>query len=143
MEALGMTKPEDIEKLLNHFCVTISDLPKSDGRHLTYDRDLRSNAEHQVFAFAGKSGLVDIIDCLAMHQDYIMHQSDVIEKLVTALEVANNRIQGIRETATCMAENCRPWEDQRDAGFDEACMEIVELIDSYSIWKGEEKSADE
>ena len=75
-----------IEELLNRAGQTISDLPTSDGRHLTYDNELRSNAEHQVFDFAGQSGYVDVIDCLAMHQDYIIHQAEIIDRLETALE---------------------------------------------------------
>lgn len=77
---------ERIEKTLNRAGQTASDLPKSYGWYLTYDKELRSNAEHQVFEFAGQSGFVDIIDCLAIHQDYIIHQAEVIDRLETALE---------------------------------------------------------
>ena len=73
---------ERIEKTLNRAGQTISDLPQSDGRHLTYDRELRSNAEYQVFAFAGQSGYVDVLDCLAMHQDYIEHLNSLRKRIV-------------------------------------------------------------
>lgn len=81
-----MTPDERIEKLLNRAGQTISDLPKSDGKHLTYNRESRSSAEHKVFAYAKQSGYVDVIDCLAMHQDYILHLTDVIDRMETALE---------------------------------------------------------
>ena len=81
-----MTCNERIEQLLNRAGQTISDLPKSDGKHLTYDRESRSSAEHGVFAYAKQSGYVDVIDCLAMHQDYILHLTDVIDRMETALE---------------------------------------------------------
>lgn len=81
-----MTPDERIEALLNRAGQTISDLPKSDGKHLTYDRESRSSAEHGVFAYAKQSGYVDVIDCLAMHQDYILHLTDIIDRMETALE---------------------------------------------------------
>ena len=77
---------ERLEQLLNRAGQTISDLPRSDGKHLTYDREQRSGAEHEVFAFAHQTGYVDVIDCLAMHQDYIMHLTDVIDRMEWALE---------------------------------------------------------
>ena len=82
-----MTADERIEKLLNCFGQTISDLPKS-GRLFVYNRDSRSNAEYQVFAFAGESGHANILDCLAMHEDYICHLTDVIDRMEVALETA-------------------------------------------------------
>lgn len=81
-----MTCDERIEALLGRAGQTIIDLPKSDGKHLTYDRESRSSAEHEVFAYAKQSGYVDVIDCLAMHQDYILHLTDVIDRMETALE---------------------------------------------------------
>lgn len=132
-----MTDNERIEKLLNRFGQTTSDLPKSDGRHFTYDRDSRSNAEYQVFEFAGQSGHVDILDCLAMHQDYIMHQADVIEKLVTALEVANNRIQYIREMTLCIKDEYRTWATQYAFGCVKTCEQIIDLIDGYPEYEEE------
>ena len=96
-----MTADERIEKLLNRFGQTISDLPQSDTRNFTYGRDSRSNAEYQVFAFAGQSGHVDILACLAMHQDYICHLADVIDRMETALETALLTIECTYCTAHC------------------------------------------
>lgn len=104
-----MTTDERIEKLLNRFGQTISDLP--------------------------------IYELGIAYREHFL--DDVIDRMEVALKIASEQIDEIRETASCMAENCRPWEDQRDAGFDEACMEIVKLIDGYNVWKEEEKSADE
>ena len=92
-----MTCDERLEELLNKAGQTISDLPKSDGRHLTYDKDSRSNAEHEVFAYAKKSGYVDVIDCLAMHQDYILHLTDVIDRLEWALDNVTRELDWLRE----------------------------------------------
>ena len=112
-----MTADERIEKLLNRFGQTISDLPQSDTRHLTYGRESRSNAEHQVFAFAGKSGYVDILDCLAMHQDYICHLADVIDRMETALETA---------ALTIDCGLCEYWNDD---GCGRNCVEIARITD--------------
>lgn len=94
-----MTPDERIEALLNRAGQTISDLPKSDGKHLTYDRESRSSAEHVVFAYAKQSGYVDVIDCLAMHQDYILHLTDVIDRMEWALENACGERDYLRQTA--------------------------------------------
>lgn len=82
-----MTCDERLEALLNRAGQTISDLPKSDGKNLTYEREARSLAEREAFAFATQQdAYVDIIDCLAMHQDYILHLTDIIDRMETALE---------------------------------------------------------
>lgn len=109
-----MTSNERIEKTLNRAGQTASDLPKSYGWYLTYDKELRSNAEHQVFEFAGQSGFVDIIDCLAIHQDYIIHQAEVIDRLETALEnVCNER--------DYLAYRLRRYRDCQSCGRAETC----------------------
>ena len=92
-----MTADERLEQLLNRAGQTISDLPKSDGIHLTYDRDSRSNARQEVFAYAKKSGYVDVIDCLAMHQDYILHLTDVIDRLEWALDNVTRERDWLKE----------------------------------------------
>lgn len=74
------------EERLAALGVDLSDLPQSDGCHLTYDRQSRSMAEQEVYRFAGMSGqLVDIIDCLKMHQDYILHLIDIIDRMETRI----------------------------------------------------------
>ena len=100
-----MIVDERLEKLLNRFGQTFSDLP--------------------------------IAELGIAYSEIIIY--DLLDRMEIALQTASDRIDDIRETAVCMGENCRPYEDQRDAGFDEACMEIVRLIDSYSVWNGEKK----
>lgn len=65
--------------------VDLSDLPQSDGRHLTYNLGSRSAAEHEVFQFAKQDQYADVFDCLAVHQDYILHLTDVIDRMETRL----------------------------------------------------------
>ena len=85
-----MTCDERLEKLLNKAGQTISDLPKSDGKHLTYTLGARELAEREVFAFAKQDVYMDIIDCLAVHQDYILHLTDVIDRMEWALDTVLN-----------------------------------------------------
>lgn len=76
-----------LEERMAELGVDLSDLPQSDGCHLTYDRQSRSMAEQEMYRFAGMSGqLVDIIDCLKMHQDYILHLTDIIDRMETRLD---------------------------------------------------------
>ena len=96
-----MTPDERLEALLNRAGQTISDLPKSDGKHLTYNRESRSSAEHEVFAYAKQSGYVDVIDCLAMHQDYILHLTDVIDRMETALENVCGELDYLCDRSGC------------------------------------------
>ena len=74
------------EERLAALGVDLSDLPQFDGCHLTYDRQSRSMAEQEVYRFEGMSGqFVDIIDCLKMHQDYILHLVDIIDRMETRI----------------------------------------------------------
>ena len=113
-----MTCDERLEALLNRCGQTISDLPKSDGKHLTYDRDARSTAEHEVFRFAGQSGYVDVIDCLAMHQDYILHLTDIIDRMETALNNVIGERDYLRKVIEkevpcliCVTKECRAYDE--------------------------------
>ena len=118
---------ERIEKSLNRAGQTISDLPQSDGRHLTYDRELRSNAEHQVFAFAGQSGYVDVIDCLAMHQDYIIHQAEIIDRLETALE----NLLNLKDRHVHIVSNVDAPEGLTQEQYFTAAEAIIDATDKY------------
>ena len=91
-----MTNPNRIEELLNGFGETISDLPKPADFSYSYSHDYK-----QLMA-AKRQALIFIMDewrdCDEQPElryqieevltDYICHQSDVIEKLVKALEKA-------------------------------------------------------
>lgn len=86
-----MTCDERIEALLNRAGQTISDLPKGDGKHLIYDKELRKGADVAQRAWHGiGEGYVDIVDDLYMHQDYILHLTDVIDRMEAALDNALN-----------------------------------------------------
>ena len=78
-----MTFDERIEALLNRAGQTISDLPKRD-EHFLFVRDSRSAAEHEVYCYAQQNRY--LLDSLAMHQNYILHMTDVIDRMETALE---------------------------------------------------------
>lgn len=65
-----MTANERIEKLLNHFGQTISDLPHE------YDN------KHRAYAIMASSSFGD------NYGDYICHLADVIDRLEIALETA-------------------------------------------------------
>ena len=95
------------EERMAELGVDLSDLPQSNGCHLTYDRQSRSMAEQEVYRFAGMSGqLVDIIDCLKMHQDYILHLTDIIDRMETRivnLTGESNYIKdSFKDCATCV-----------------------------------------
>lgn len=87
-----MTADERIEGLLNRFGQTMEDLPKPDGKYFVYLDD--EKGEHQkaagkaVFNWQGIDNAVDVIDLLRMHQDYICHLADVIDRMEAALETA-------------------------------------------------------
>lgn len=108
-----MTADQRIEKLLNRAGQTISDLPKSDGKHFTYNLGPRQEAEHAVFAFERTSGCADIIDCLSMHQDYILHLTDIIDRMETALENVCGERDYLRHVVCGLCTNFR--EDGADA----------------------------
>ena len=80
-----MNADERIEKLLNHFGQTISDLPGPTSKRYAY------TAEHNINAvFAARDWeqheplLPTICDC----SDYICHLADVIDRMEVALETA-------------------------------------------------------
>lgn len=122
-----MTADERLEQLLNRAGQTISDLPKSDGRHLTYDKDSRSNAEHEVFAYAKQSGYVDVIDCLAMHQDYILHLTDVIDRLEWALE----NLLNLKDRHVHIVSNVDAPEGLTQEQYFTAAEAIIDATDKY------------
>lgn len=83
-----MTCNERLEALLNQAGQTISDLPNGDGRHLIYDRELRKCVVRASRDLHGIScdDLVDIIDETRMVTDYILHLTDIIDRMEWALE---------------------------------------------------------
>lgn len=78
-----MTSPEKIEEILNRFGQTISDLPKAQTADYAYSKKDIGKAYGIATEWHGRynSGSLDT-------GDFICHQSDVIERLVAALETA-------------------------------------------------------
>lgn len=78
-----MTADERIEKLLNRFGQTISDLPKPNTGYYAYGMVHRKKAN-----YAAKNWDVSI-GC-DNNEDYICHLCDVIDRMEIALETAAN-----------------------------------------------------
>ena len=78
-----MTSPEKIEELLNRFGQTISDLPKAQTADYAYSKKDIGKVYRIATEWHGRynSGSLDT-------GDFICHQSDVVERLVAALETA-------------------------------------------------------
>lgn len=78
-----MTSPEKIEELVNRFGQTISDLPKAQTADYAYSKKDIGKAYEIATEWHGRynSGSLDT-------GDFICHQSDVIERLIKALETA-------------------------------------------------------
>lgn len=96
-----MTKPEEIEALLNVFGETIKDLPKPIDVLFSgpvYDSNRLIKAKKRCLAFFmdewEDTDLIPEIkdDMEATFCDYVCHQSDVIERLVRALETAKTKL---------------------------------------------------
>ena len=117
-----MTSPEKIEELLNRFGQTISDLPKNEktGKE-PYRRAKRKMASASACEWYLKGEITKaklfstaipdecretILRC------FICHQSDVIERLIDALKVAE-------KTASC--EYCKKRESNCGSCFEFGC----------------------
>jgi len=104
-----MTSPEKIEELLNRFGQTISDLPKpwiDDGhrKHYAYSVTHHPKVTEAVNEWNGLDNEnMSVGFMIGSFKDYIRHQSDVIERLVKALEVAE-------KVASC--DYCKKHEDK-------------------------------
>ena len=62
-------------------------------------------------------------------------QSDVIERLVSALNRSIEDWDDLRETIDCMGASVRPYEDRFDSGYDVACTEILKYMENYKRGK--------
>ena len=91
-----MTANERIEKLLNRFGQTISDLPRSkDEFNSTYSFAQLFMARCEALKFANS------IQKLDYTTDYICHLADVIDRMEAALETALMTIDCMYCTAHC------------------------------------------
>lgn len=48
---------------------------------------------------------------------------------VIKLEELKEKINDLYDTINKMGENTRPYEDQRDAGYDDACLSILDTME--------------
>jgi len=126
-----MTAKKEIESLLNRYGLSLIPLPKPACYRAYGFRDELLNkmedARKRVEQWYGR--MDDPGDAIEGYQAFIDHQSAVIELLVSALQTANKRWDELYETVNTMAENRRPYEDQWDAGYDEACSEVMEYME--------------
>lgn len=76
-----MTADERIEKLLNRFGQTISDLPKPTNSSYAYGRAHRKKANYTAKIWDEELGFEN-------NEDYICHLADIIDRLEIALETA-------------------------------------------------------
>lgn len=78
--------PEQIEEMLKPYGLTLSDLPKPSIDHYAYEPKDRKTASSLAFHWQGQNGW-----CESALSDFICHQCDVIELLVSALSIATKK----------------------------------------------------
>lgn len=90
-----MTSPEKIEELLNRFGQTISDLPSTkdyDWSREAHEVEQMSQAKKMAYVWMwdeyADADIIPIDEVEPPLLDFICHQSEVIERLVAALETA-------------------------------------------------------
>lgn len=120
---------ERLEALLNRAGQTISDLPKGDGQHLIYDRELRKDADKAQREWHGidPNGYIDVIDDLHMHQDYILHLTDIIDRMETALE----NLLNLKDRHVHIVSNVDAPEGLTQEQYFAAAEAIIEATDKY------------
>ena len=105
-----MTSPEKIEELLKRFGQTISDLPSTkdyDWSREAHEVEQMKQAKKMAYVWMwdeyADADIIPIDEVEPPLLDFICHQSDVIERLVKALEVAE-------KVASC--DFCKKHEDK-------------------------------
>lgn len=81
-----MTADERIEKILNRFGQTISDLPKADNKKYSYGWYTMQHLDKAARNYGKKDAYFD----WAVVADYACHLCDVIDRMEIALETAAN-----------------------------------------------------
>ena len=89
--------PEQIEEMLKPYGLTLSELPKPNALRFAYERKDMETATKLAEDWEGKQSWRE--DSMS---DFICHQCDVIELLMTALSIANKRIE--TEQNSCGAQ---------------------------------------
>jgi len=96
-----MAADERLEKLLNHFGQTISDLPKPTEEGYAYEKEHRRSAREAALKWSD----VNYAACPFLN-DYICHLADVIDKMEIALETALN-VMHCETCVNCAKAECR------------------------------------
>ncbi len=124
-----MTADERLEALLNRAGQTISDLPKPSIVIYAYPKDMRRNIYDTAATWHGRLnyGSCDL-------EDYILHLTDVIDRMETALENVCGERDYLLKTQSFDCEDC--------VNFDsEDCPEMqtdpaLRCDSTTAIWKG-------
>ena len=136
-----MNADERIEKLLNEFGQTISDLPEADGLHHVYESKHRQEAEKSVYKWHKFSGTyTEIVDVVEMNASYICHLADVIDRMERALsnskvlwDALKQKLQFHKtEKAEFDLQNNYMRNDIYALGYREACGDILGLMNKES-----------
>ena len=85
-----MTTPEQIEALLKPHNCSLKALPVSDGQDYAYEERDRKTAFQMAKKWQGSN--YNIFNPDMAEEDFICHQSDVIEILCQALSIANRKL---------------------------------------------------
>ena len=98
-----MTSPEKIEELLNRFGQTISDLPSTkdyDWSREAHEVEQMKQAKKMAYVWMwdeyADADIIPIDEVELPLLDFICHQSDVIERLIKALETALQKISYLK-----------------------------------------------
>ena len=123
-----MTADERIEKLLNRFGQTISDLPKPTEEDYAYEEEHRRAAREAAMNWSDMNYAAG-----SFLKDYICHLADVIDRLEIALETAAKWA----DCSTCAVEYLEECECSNHCNYricdcylrDEVTKEEVEALD--------------
>ena len=85
-----MMTPEQIEALLKPHNCSLKTLPISDGQDYAYEERDRKTAFQTAKKWQGSN--YNIFNPDTAEEDFICHQSDVIEILCQALSIANRKL---------------------------------------------------
>ena len=134
-----MTADERIEKLLNRFGQTISDLPK--GRDYIHNDELwvhLKKTEAQAFDWLNAE-LLGEFDFFGLRA-YICHLADVIDRMETALETALR----CTKCSHCVHFYEQEWKDSECLWNDEKCsfrvanFDLVGFVEPEQVMEKEE-----
>lgn len=130
-----MTSPERIEELLNEFGETLTDLPKAENYKDYGNRDKLLHdiygAKHRAKVWFEFDSTLGDLESEAMGS-FISHQSDVIEKLIKALETSKGMWDNLKSEVQNLMVKTPLCEDHYSFGYDGACMDVLEVMREIS-----------